>query len=321
MYTTRNRPALLLVAIASFAAASIAPGIALAQTTPAKAIKSADDVKTLLSPTLPPNAQEVTAAITAAKPGETITIRGNVALSKDAFVDNRAIFTLADESARKGCCPPSDTLPDTACDIPPESRATIQIVDSGGRPIRASLNGQHGLKPGAEVFVTGTVATANGKDTLILNVASMHIPKAPIPTGFFTAEPAAEARDVSEARKAGTLKVGDDVVLRGRIGGSKDPFVPGRAVFTLVGRGLKACNENPDDRCSMPWDYCCETKADILANSVTIQIVDAKGQSLRTDTKGRRGMKELTEVVIVGKVATADGKSLVVNAASMHVMP
>lgn len=289
------------------------PATAMAQ------VKNVEDVKTLIKPELPAGALEITAAIKSAKVGETITIRGNVAMSKDAFVSNRSIFTLVDESTRKGCCPPSDKLPDTACDIPAEGRATIQILNASGKPLRSGLNGEHGLKPGAEVFVTGKVETANGTDALVVTVVSMHVPKAPLPNGFFVEKQPENAKDVSDVRKAGTLKVGDEVVLRGRIGGSKEPFVAGRAVFTLVGRGIKACNENPDDKCSTPWDYCCEPKEQILANAVTVQVTDAKGQVLRTEMKGRHGLKELTEIVVVGKVASADSKSLVLVASGAFV--
>ena len=293
---------------------AIAPQAAMAQ------VKSVADVKTMLRPELPANALEITAAMKSAKVGETITVRGTVAMSKDAFVENRAMFTLVDESTRKGCCPPLDKLPDTACDIPAEGRATVQIVDANGKPLRSGLSGQHGFKAGAEVFVTGKVETANGTDALVLTASSLHVAKAPLPSGFFVEKQPESAKDVSEVRKAGTLKAGDDVVLRGRIGGSKDPFVAGRAVFTLMGRGLKACNEIPDDKCSKPWDYCCETKEEILGNSVTVQVVDAKGQILRTDMKGRRGLKELSEIVVVGRVAAADGKTIVVNASSVYAV-
>lgn len=291
----------------------LTPTAALAQ------VKSVADVKTMLKPELPADAQEITAAIKSAKVGQTITVRGNVAMSKDAFVENRAIFTLVDESTRKGCCPPSDKLPDTACDIPAEGRATVQIVDAGGKPLRSGLNGQHGLKPGAEVFVTGKVVTANGADALVLSVVSMHVPKASLPSGLFVEKRPENATDLSEARKAGTLKAGDEVVLRGRVGGSKEPFVAGRAVFTLMGSGLKACNENPDDKCAEPWDYCCETKKDILLNSATVRVVDEKGQPIKADLKGRRGLKELTPVVVVGKVTMAEGQAVVVNATGLYV--
>jgi hypothetical protein len=314
-YISRSMRGWMLTAAlfgAAVGAGPFAPSAALAQ------VKSVADVRTLLKPELPAGALEITAAMKSAKVGETITVRGNVAMSKDAFVENRSMFTLVDESTRKGCCPPSDTLPDTACDIPAEGRATVQVLGGNGKPLRAGLNGQHGLKPGAEVFVTGTVTSANGTDALVLTVVSMHVPKASLPTGFFLEKEPESPKDVSETRKAGTIKVGDEVVLRGRVGGSKEPFVGGRAVFTLMGRGLKACNENPDDKCSKPWDYCCETKAGILANSVTVQVVDAKGQVLRTDLKGRRGLRELSEIVVVGKVVSADGKAVVVNATAMH---
>jgi hypothetical protein len=312
------------VRVLTLAAMVIAGSAGLGVLTPTAAmaqVKSVADVKTLVKSELPAGAMEITAAMKAAKVGETITIRGNVAMSKDAFVENRAMLTLVDESTRKGCCPPSDKLPDTACDIPAEGRATVQVVDASGKPLRAGLSGEHGLKPGAEVFVTGKVETANGTDALVLTAVSMHVPKAPLPSGFFVGTQPESAKDVSEARKAGggePIKAGDEVVLRGRIGGSKEPFVAGRAVFTLMGRALKACNENPDDKCSRPWDYCCETKADILANSVTVQVVDAKGQILKTDMKGRRGLKELTEIVVVGKVSLADGKAVVVNAQAVY---
>lgn len=143
---------------------------------------------------------------------------------------------------------------------------------------------------------------------------------ASLPAALFVSAPSSGDRDVSEARKDAELKVGDQVVLRGRVGGSSEPFVAGRAVFTLVGRGLKACNENPGDTCARPWDYCCETAEEINANSATIQIVDEKGAIVRTDLKGANGLKELSEIVVAGVVAVADGKALVVNAKSLTVV-
>ncbi|MDI1288529.1 MAG: hypothetical protein PSX37_01085 [bacterium] len=280
---------------------------------------AADDLKAMFTPVLPAGAKEISAAMTAAKVGETITIRGNVAMSKDAFSAKQAVFTLVDERLRTGAAPAARALPETAADIPPEGRVTIQVVGADGKPLRKELNGERGLKPGAEVFVTGKVESANGKDALVLTATAFHVPRSALPTAFFVDKAPETARDVSEARKAGTMKEGDEVVLRGRVGGSKDPFVEGRAVFTLMGRALKACNENPDDKCSVPWDYCCETKADIAANSVTVQVVDGKGQPLRTDMKGRRDLKELSEMVVIGKVTSVKGGAVVVSATGAQV--
>jgi hypothetical protein len=282
-----------------------------------------DEVASLFVEPLPAGAREIADAMTTAKVGDTIVLRGTVARSKDAFVPKRAIFTLVDESTSKGCCPQEGELPETACDIPPEGKATIQILDANGRPLRRDLNGTKGLVPGAEVFVTGSVVAANGKDTLVVRATAFHVPKSSLPSTFFSATAPEGARDVSEARSAsahGTHKVGDTIVLRGRIGGSREPFVAGRAMFTLVGSGLKACSDRPDDACTTPWDYCCETKEAIALHSATIEVLDAQKKVLRTDLKGRRGLKELSEVVVTGTIAAVNEKTLVVAATSMHVV-
>jgi hypothetical protein len=269
----------------------------------------------VLIASVPADAQEIPAAMKSAKVGQSITVRGRVAASKDAFVTGRAMFTLVDERADLGCCPKdAKDLPETSCSTPAESKCTVQLVDARGRTLRVDLNGKSGLKPGAEVFVTGTVQAANGINALVITAEKLHIPRASLPAGFFLESVPENAKDLSSLRKSGEVQPGDIVAIRGRIGGSAQPFVDGRAIFTLVGRDLKACNEKPGDTCPMPWDYCCEEPGDIRANSATVQVVDEKGQPLRTDLKGRMGLKELTEVVIVGKVATADNKVMIVNA-------
>jgi hypothetical protein len=136
-------------------------------------------------------------------------------------------------------------------------------------------------------------------------------------TLFLTAAPA-DARDVKAAKTG--LKVGDEVTLRGRIGGSSQPFVDGRAVLTIVDKALPACSDNPDDNCATPWDYCCESRADILANSATVQVVDQAGQPLKIGLENAQGLNPLREIVVVGKVAQRDDAGvLVVNATGLFV--
>jgi hypothetical protein len=140
---------------------------------------------------------------------------------------------------------------------------------------------------------------------------------AALPPNLFLTSAPADAKPLEEAKQA--AKPGDPITLRGRIGGSESPFVDGRAVFTIVGPGLKACADNPEDTCKTPWDYCCENAKDIAAHSATVQIVDAAGQPLKLSLKGQHDLKELAECTIVGKVAQADGPVLVVNAAGIYV--
>jgi hypothetical protein len=57
------------------------------------------------------------------------------------------------------------------------------------------------------------------------------------------AEPA-DAKSVIDLRK--DAKDGDDVIIVGRVGGSKHPVVSGRAAFTIVDLSLKSCDDDPN---------------------------------------------------------------------------
>lgn len=277
--------------------------------TTAHAQAKQDDVaKGFFVPKLPGDAQELSQLVSSAKANDTVTLHGYVPHS-DGFGANGSI-TLVETPAT------SDVKSDPPATSP---KATITIEDSDGKAL-TGLENKFGLKAGAEVFVTGTVQTTDGKTTVVVKAKSLHVPRSPLPAGFFAAKAPKDPAELSALRKTGGQKVGDEIVIRGRIGGSKDPFIAGRAMFSLIGRGLKACSENPGDACDTPWDYCCESKTDVVANSATIQVVDDKGLVLRTDFKGRRGLKELSEVVVIGKVASTAGKALVVNATSIVVM-
>lgn len=267
-------------------------------------IETVADIKLMLTASLPTDARSISDVAAGAKVGDVVTIQGWVPQSHGAFQSETAEFTL------------TQPLKDEAAQAP---TAQVRCVTSKGEPVKGTLKGKHGLKAGSEVFVTGLVESVSpGKVTI--KAVSMHIPRSPFPANFFVSQTPEKVVDISEARKADTLKKGDEVVLRGRVGGSTSPFVAGRAIFTLVGRGLKACNENPDDHCKQPWDYCCDTRDEIRSNSVTVQVVDAGSQVLRTELKGREGIKELSDIIVIGKVASTDNKSVIINATSMHVV-
>ena len=70
---------------------------------------------------------------------------------------------------------------------------------------------------------------------------------------LLSAEPEG-ATNVIEARKETEDQA--DVVLIGRIGGSVNPWVDGRAAFSIVDTSLKSCDEVGSDGCSKPWDFC-----------------------------------------------------------------
>ncbi|MGE3108877.1 MAG: hypothetical protein AB7G11_07455 [Phycisphaerales bacterium] len=261
---------------------------------------------------IPAQALELGELAKTAKVGQHVTFRGRIPLAKDAIDPRQASFVLVDDAAAAECCPKDGSLLDT-CNAPAHSKASVQLVDKDAKPLTSGLDGKGALHPGVEVFVVGEV-TATGDDApMQVRATAIHVPQGSLPIGFFAADMPTDVKDVSDARTSG-LKKGDSVALRGLVGGSKTPFVDGRAVFTLMGKGLKPCNANPDDHCKTPWDYCCETKADIAANSATVRVSDKKGNPLRTDFKGRLGISELSELIVIGKVVFADKGSLVVEA-------
>ncbi len=124
-------------------------------------------------------------------------------------------------------------------------------------------------------------------------------------------------QDVATARA--NMKDGERVVIQGVVGGRGDPIAANRAILTLLDTSIKTCDKTPDDGCTTPWDACCEP-ADVRAkNSVTVQVVDADGQPLRTSLAALEGVKPLARLAVTGTAkASADG-ALIVNADGIYV--
>ncbi len=142
---------------------------------------------------------------------------------------------------------------------------------------------------------------------------------APAPAGLMLTEAPPGARDVIAVKK--DAKEGDEVVIRGRIGGAPtNVFTSGYAIMTIVDMSLVPCNEKPGDGCKTPWDYCCDDKEDILAAKATIQLLGAGGKVLKQEFKGMAGMDHLSVVVVKGKVGKRDDpKNLIINATGIFV--
>jgi hypothetical protein len=108
------------------------------------------------------------------------------------------------------------------------------------------------------------------------------------------------AVEIADAKSS--VAEGEQIVLRGRIGGRKDPMSADSGVFVMMDAAIPSCADLEGDACKTPWDYCCETPELLAANNATVQIVDENGAPLEIDLASH-GYKPLDEVVVVGTVA------------------
>lgn len=146
-----------------------------------------------------------------------------------------------------------------------------------------------------------------------------------------TASTPAASVDVSpyvlKSEPAGALDVhavrdgdldGKEVTLVGKVGGSRDPWVEGRAQFTLVDLTRKSCDTIEGDTCPTPWDYCCD-HLDIVKSQAFVEIQDASGKPLVADARKAFGLKELDVVVVHGKVQKDAAGNITILADGIHV--
>jgi hypothetical protein len=134
-------------------------------------------------------------------------------------------------------------------------------------------------------------------------------------SGFLLASVPTKVQSVIEARA--DAKDGDEITITGRIGGSTDPWVNGRAAFQIVDNSLIPCNEREHGGCPTPWDYCC-LRNRLPAASATIKFVDSNGETLSTDARQLLGAKELLHVTIQGQAKRDSAGNLTVLAQGIH---
>ena len=134
---------------------------------------------------------------------------------------------------------------------------------------------------------------------------------------LLSVEPAA-AKSILQVREES--KQGDEVVLVGRIGGDVNPWVEGRAAFSLVDLSARACSDIAGDSCPTPWDYCCETDK-LVKGKTLIKLVGDDGQPVATDARELLGVKELDTLVVQGKAQRDDSGNLTILASKIFVRP
>lgn len=124
------------------------------------------------------------------------------------------------------------------------------------------------------------------------------------------------ARGVADVRA--TAQDGEHVVVTGRIGGDANPWVNGRAAFSLVDSSLRACSDIPGDACPTPWDYCCET-GKLKTGKLLVKVVDDSGALIAADARELLGVAELDTLVVDGTLQKGDDGTAVLLARGIYV--
>lgn len=128
----------------------------------------------------PTGAKEVAELKQAVKDGDQVVVRGVVAGRAEPIATNRAILTLLDTAIKTcdknpadGCKTPWDACCEPA-DVLAKNSLTVQVVDGEGRPLKVTLSSLEGVKPLAQLVVSGTVSM-NADGAVLLNAKGIHV--------------------------------------------------------------------------------------------------------------------------------------------------
>ncbi len=170
-------------------------------------------------------------------------------------------------------------------------------------------------------LVTGCGSSEQNQAGAPAQPAAPEPPPTELPATLLAKDALPDAIGVVDARKA--VEPGREIVLTGFIGGREEPFVDGRAIFTLAdSKALTRCDAKPGDGCQTPWDACCDEPGKIKASIASIQVVDGDGLVLKRKLEGFGGIAPGSTVSVKGKIAPGStSDALIVNAEQIHVTP
>jgi len=110
---------------------------------------------------------------------------------------------------------------------------------------------------------------------------------------------------------------GDPVVLVGRVGGSEQPWVDGRAAFTLLDASMSVVAEGEDSgEGEICAGDCCATER--LHCTTLVKIVNSQGQLVKIDSRELLGLKVSDMVVVKGTVKKDENGNFVMLASGVY---
>jgi len=115
-----------------------------------------------------------------------------------------------------------------------------------------------------------------------------------------------------------TANDGEPIVVVGRIGGSANPWIEGRAAFMLLDASMVlVANGTENAAGEVCLDDCCA--AERAESTALVKVVDANGKVLSADARQLLGVAADDMVVVRGKANKDNNGNFVVIADGVHI--
>lgn len=119
-----------------------------------------------------------------------------------------------------------------------------------------------------------------------------------------------EARDTAED--------GQPVVIVGRIGGAENPWIEGRAAFTLLDASMTLVADGAESEAGeICLDDCCAEERGKC--TTLVKVVDADGKLVAADSRKLLGVAEADTVVVQGTASKDESGNFTVQAQGVFV--
>lgn len=150
-------------------------------------------------------------------------------------------------------------------------------------------------------------APASQKSVVVTNVDAAQFQLADEPDG---------AMGVIDALES--AEDGAPLVLVGRVGGSTNPWIEGRAAFTLIDASMSVVAEGAEStEGEICMGDCCATER--LKCTTLVKVVDPQGNLVLVDTRQLLGLKESDMVVLQGTAKRDNAGNFVMLAKGVYV--
>jgi hypothetical protein len=115
-----------------------------------------------------------------------------------------------------------------------------------------------------------------------------------------------------------TAEDGKPLVMVGRIGGTANPWIDGRAAFTVLDASMTVVAESEDmAEGAICTEECCD--AERATCTALVKIVDPQGSIVSVDSRQLLGVKESDMVVVQGRAQKDDKGNFVMLADRVYI--